>query len=132
MITELKYQALQAQMNPHFIFNAINSISYLVNNNQSLKADYYLKQFAQLLRGVLEHAPNSYVSLLKEIQLVQNYLEIEQLQFGDQFEFKIDLDESLMLDNYKIPPMLLQPQIDHRLANNQIMHIKIFSAQLNQ
>ncbi|MEM6807376.1 MAG: histidine kinase, partial [Bacteroidota bacterium] len=90
---------------------------YLVNKKQSLKADYYLKQFAQLLRGVLEHAPNSFVSLLKEIQLVQNYLEIEQLQFGDKFEFSIDLDESLMLDGYKIPPMLLQPQIENAIIH---------------
>lgn len=117
IITELKYQALQSQMSPHFIFNSMNSISYLVKNNKSEEADRYLNQFAGLLRGVLENAQFSFVSLMEEMELVQNYLELEQLQFGKQFQYFIDMDPELMAYGLQIPPMLIQPIIENSIRH---------------
>lgn len=117
LTTELKYQALQSQMSPHFIFNAMNSISYLVKNKKSNEADKYLNKFAGLLRGVLENAQYSFITLLEEIELVQSYLELEQLQFGSQFQFFIDMDPELMAYELQIPPMLLQPIIENSIRH---------------
>lgn len=117
LTTELKYQALQSQMSPHFIFNAMNSISYLVKNKKSKAADKYLNQFAGLLRGVLENAQYSFITLLDEMELVQTYLELEQLQFGKQFQFSIDMDPELMAFELQLPPMLIQPVIENAIRH---------------
>lgn len=117
IITELKYQALQSQMSPHFIFNAMNSISFLVKNKKSKEADKYLNKFAGLLRGVLENAQYSFITLLEEIELVQNYLELEQLQFGDQLKIYIDMDPELMAYDLQVPPMLVQPILENAIRH---------------
>ncbi|MEL6256739.1 MAG: histidine kinase [Bacteroidota bacterium] len=117
IITELKYQALQSQMSPHFIFNAMNSISFLVKNKKSKEADKYLNKFAGLLRGVLENAQYSFITLLEEIELVQNYLELEQLQFGDQLKIYIDMDPELMAFDLQVPPMLIQPILENAIRH---------------
>ncbi|MDW3652227.1 MAG: histidine kinase [Bacteroidia bacterium] len=117
IITELKYQALQSQMSPHFIFNAMNSISFLVKNKKSKEADKYLNKFAGLLRGVLENAQYSFITLLEEMELVQNYLELEQLQFGDQLKIYIDMDPELMAYDLQVPPMLIQPILENAIRH---------------
>ena len=115
VMTELKYQALISQMSPHFIFNAMNSISYLIKSEQSQLATRYLSRFAGLLRGVIENAKHSFVPLAEEVEHIRQYLEIEQLQMGDALQFEVEVDPDLPLFDLYIPPMLLQPAIENAI-----------------
>lgn len=117
IITELRYQSLINQMNPHFIFNAMNSIAFMIRNQENRKANRYLAQFAGLLRGVLENAHDSFISLEEEMTQIQQYVALEQLQLGEELEQDIDIDPDLDLANLYVPPMLLQPFIENAIKH---------------
>lgn len=117
LLTELKYQALISQISPHFIFNAMNSISFLIKNQQTQLANRYLSRFGGLLRGVLEHADHTFVPLSEELQQLKSYLELEQLQMGDQLDIEFYVDPSLELAQLYVPPMLFQPAIENAIKH---------------
>ena len=102
-------------MNPHFIFNALNSIQSLINGNQFKESNIYLSKFAVLLRGVLNNSEKSRVSLSDELESVRLYCELEQLRF--EFKFEILIDPQVNSDLIEIPGMIIQP-----LAENAIVH----------
>ncbi len=116
-IAELEQKALQAQMNPHFIFNSLNSIQqYLVTNNLE-NANKYLSIFSSLIRETLENSALSYISIDKEIQYLEKYLQLEQLRFGNKFSFQISRVSVSEFDDLQIPVMLIQPYVENAVRH---------------
>jgi ligand-binding sensor domain-containing protein len=111
-VTEMK--ALHAQMNPHFIFNSLNSIRELILQNENDKASHYLARFARLIRMNLDHSRHHFITLDQNIQYLHRYLEIEKLRFED-FTYAITVDKELDTTSIEIPPMLLQPLVENAI-----------------
>ena len=116
-MSDLENRALRSQMNPHFIFNAMNSIMFLIMNNNNKSARHYLYHFSKLMRLVLENSKYNFIPLQDEIKTLKSYLELEQLRYGDQIEVHWNLLDEFKFFNYKIPPMLLQPIIENALIH---------------
>jgi len=109
----LALKSLRSQMNPHFIFNALNSVNSFIATNDERTANKYLSDFSQLMRSVLENSEKDFIPLEKEIELIKLYTRLEHFRFQDKFDYKIRVDENIKVDNYVIPPMLLQPYIEN-------------------
>ncbi len=109
--------ALRSQMNPHFIFNSLNSIQNFVLKNDVDSANYYLSNFSVLMRRVLEYSQHNLITLDEEIQLIELYIKMEKLRFSNKFDIIIDVDPKIDVHLVKIPPMLLQPYLE-----NAILH----------
>lgn len=116
-ISEARQQALQAQMNPHFVFNCLNSIQQFIMLNEKEKANKYLTEFAHLIRKTLENSEKKNVTVAEEIAYLRQYLEMEQLRYGDAFNFTIKINETVQADFTEIPAMLLQPYIENSLRH---------------
>ena len=116
-ISESELKALRAQMNPHFMFNAINSIQNFVVKNDSRSAQKYLTKFARLIRSVLENSKHDLVWLNKEVEALELYVELEALRASFCFDYEIIIEDSLNAENLFIPPMIIQPYIE-----NAILH----------
>jgi ligand-binding sensor domain-containing protein len=116
-IGDLELRALQAQLNPHFIFNALNSIQLFVVENNNENAYRYLGKFSKLLRRVLDSSVNSIITIEEEIDLVKLYIEIEALRFDHQFTYEIRYDEGFNYDTVFIPSMLLQPYVENAIKH---------------
>jgi hypothetical protein len=108
-------KALKAQMNPHFIFNSINSIRRFILENDGETADFYLTSFASLMRKVLENSNHNFISLRDELETLRLYLELEKLRFDENFEYSIKLDPEINIDEFKLPPMLIQPFLENAI-----------------
>lgn len=113
----IEQKMLKAQMNPHFVFNALNSIQAYITSNQSELASKYLASFAKLMRGFLDNARTDQVRLDKEIELLKTYIELEQVRFEHKFEFRIKIDEDVEEEFVSIPPLVIQPFVE-----NAILH----------
>lgn len=113
----LEQQALQSQMNPHFIFNCLNSIQQFVLANKPDEANRFLSKFATLIRETLENSTNKFISLKKEIDYLERYLQLEQLRFGNSFIFQIHVNENLDVGKIQIPVMLFQPFIENAIRH---------------
>ena len=120
-MAELELKALQAQMNPHFIFNALTSIRFYIQNNQPDEAGDYLARFAKLMRLFLESSKNNMASIEDEIRLISLYVEMEQLRFEKQFDFKLTVDKAINGYTMKIPTLLLQPFVENSI-NHGLFH----------
>ncbi len=116
-IRQLEKSALQAQMNPHFIFNCLNSIQSFIMDNDKENAMDYLGKFAQLIRANLNASIEPKISLFDEIRILENYLSLEQLRLNKKFEFSIDCASDIDVYETYIPPMLIQP-----FAENAVIH----------
>lgn len=114
--TELEQKALMLQMNPHFIFNSINSIQGLYQKNKE-KADEYLILFSNLLRQILEFSQKKTITLEQEIQFLKNYLLINQVRFENNYEFHFELHEQIHPSNIEIVPLILQPFVENALIH---------------
>ncbi|HEY5124965.1 MAG TPA: two-component regulator propeller domain-containing protein, partial [Ignavibacteria bacterium] len=110
---ELEHQALSAMMNPHFIFNSLNSVQYLVNKGRNDEANNYIYILAKLIRKNLDIASNSFILLDEEINRLTLYLEIEKLRFQDKFSYEINAGEDVDIDSVMIPNMILQPFVEN-------------------
>lgn len=113
--SELK--ALKAQMNPHFIFNALNSIQEYIILNQKNLAGNYLGKFADLMRKYLHHSDAGYITINEEIESLEMYLELESLRFEDTLNYTITLDPAIQAEFTKIPTMLIQPYVENALKH---------------
>ncbi|MFK8046224.1 MAG: sensor histidine kinase [Crocinitomicaceae bacterium] len=117
MINELnsaKLAAIQSQMNPHFIFNALNSIQHLVIEGDSKQAYNYITQFSNLVRKTLDFSEKESISILQEFELIEIYLELESLRFGNEFEYQINKNN---VKDICVPPMLIQPFIENAIVH---------------
>ncbi|TXD82266.1 sensor histidine kinase [Subsaximicrobium wynnwilliamsii] len=109
----LALKSLRSQMNPHFIFNALNSVNSFIAINDERTANKYLSDFSQLMRAVLENSEEDFIPLQKEIELLQLYTKLEHFRFKDKFDYEIKIDDDVDVAAYQIPPMLLQPYIEN-------------------
>ncbi len=115
--SELEKRMLRAQMNPHFIFNSLNSIQYLITSNDRVSALKYLTKFSKLLRQVLESSINVNLVLREEIELLKIYLELESLRFDNSFKYNIHIDEKLDIEEHELPMLLVQPYIENAIIH---------------
>jgi tetratricopeptide (TPR) repeat protein len=127
--TEVEMQALRAQMNPHFIFNSLNSINRFILQNERLQASEYLTKFSKLVRMVLQNSQSSLIPLESELESLGLYLEMEALRFNHHFEYKISVPKDLDIEILKVPPLILQPYVENAIWHG-LMH-KEEKGQLN-
>lgn len=111
MLLELK--SLRTQMNPHFIFNSLNSVNSFISKNDDRSANKYLSRFSQLMRAVLENSKHDFVSLESELKILELYIELEHLRFQDKFDYKFTVANDIDTESIQIPPMLIQPYIEN-------------------
>lgn len=116
-LIESKLTSLKAQMNPHFIFNALGSIQFLVLNGEIKNANIYLGKFSKLMRMVLDASDLSAVSLSSELEILTLYLELEKLRMGESFSYSIEVKNSMTQDSVLLPPLLLQPYIENAVRH---------------
>lgn len=123
-LKEAELAGLRNQMNPHFVFNSLNSIQNFVFHQDVKKANYYLSKFSALMRSSLEYSGLKYISISEEVNYLRSYMELEKLRFDDLFEFNIQVADDIPVHHYFIPPLLLQPVIENSVkhAFKQINH----------
>lgn len=114
---ELERKALLSQINPHFIFNSLSAIKYLVATGEVEKADEYLQKFAVLMRTTLDFSESKWISLEEELNYISNYLALEKLRFNQFFDYEINVHESIKSSYVQLPPMLLQPFIENAIRH---------------
>jgi two-component system LytT family sensor kinase len=116
--TQLQLKALSAQMNPHFLYNALNAIQHYITSNEVKNATKYLAEFAHLIRKSLEYSDLEIISLEKEIDFLDNYLSINQkLRFEDQLEYEIIVDDDIEEDILGVPTMIVQPYVENSIEH---------------
>ena len=120
-LAEVEMTALRAQMNPHFIFNCLNSIESFVVKNDTLKASTYLNDFARLIRLILQNSRSKFVPLRDELEALELYLEMESLRFVNRFEYEINIDENVNINSVEVPPMIIQPYVENAIWHG-LMH----------
>jgi len=131
LVSETEMKALRAQMNPHFIFNSLNSISTYIQKNELKKADNYLVKFARLMRLILENSEHPEISLKKDLDALELYMQLEQLRLKDGFNYTVDIDKKIDTENTLIPPLLLQPFVENSIwhgissISNGLITVKI-------
>jgi sensor histidine kinase YesM len=116
-ILDVEKKALRLQMNPHFIFNAMNSIQSFILSNEPDKAIHYLTRFSHLMRLILTNSKDSWVLLANEIKAIEYYIEIEKLRFDERFDFQLDIDPEITPEKLEIPPMLIQPFLENAIIH---------------
>ena len=119
--TELEMQALRAQMNPHFIFNSLNSINRFILQNNRLQASEYLTKFSKLVRMILQNSQASLITLESELESLGLYLEMEALRFNYHFDYKISVPKDLDIEVLKVPPLIIQPYVENAIWHG-LMH----------
>lgn len=114
-LVDLELKALRAQMNPHFIFNCLNSIYYSIQEGNAQKASVYLLKFSFLTRRVLENSGKRWISLSEELEILRAYLDLELLRKENQFTYTIEIEKTLNTENISVPMLLTQPLIENSI-----------------
>ncbi len=122
-VAEVEMEALRAQMNPHFLFNSLNSIKHYALTKSKDETAEYLTTFSLLIRQVLQNSKDKVITLAQELDAIKLYVEVEQLRFEDRFEFEFEVDPSLNVFTIYIPPLLLQPYVENAIWHG-LMHLK--------
>ncbi|WP_228378126.1 histidine kinase [Chryseobacterium aquaticum] len=112
---KIALQSLRREMNPHFIFNSLNSVNQFIATNNELEANQYLTKFSKLMRGVMENSSEDFIPFQQELDLLQNYLALEKTRFADKFDYKITVDENLNQQNLQLPGMMVQPFLENAI-----------------
>ncbi|MGB0521683.1 MAG: tetratricopeptide repeat-containing sensor histidine kinase [Flammeovirgaceae bacterium] len=111
----LHLKSLRSQMNPHFIFNALNSVNQFIAMNDERAANKFLSEFSKLMRLVLDTSQEDFISLAQEKEMIALYLKLEHYRFRDKFNYELNIDDEIALDSIEIPPMLIQPYIENAI-----------------
>ena len=123
MKAELQTRLLRSQMNPHFIFNCLNSIENFIMQNDKRQASDYLNKFSKLIRSILDSSRNEMVPVAKDMEVLKLYIELEQLRFNNKFNYKDFIDPALAGGDYRVPSLLIQSYVEnaivHGLANSE-------------
>ncbi|BDW93073.1 hypothetical protein MACH07_19050 [Flagellimonas marinaquae] len=114
-VAETELKALRSQMNPHFIFNSLNSISDFIARKDIKQADDYLVKFSKLTRSILENSEKKWIPLEEDLELMELYIQLEALRLEEKLTYTITIDESIETDNTLIPPFILQPFIENSI-----------------
>lgn len=117
---EMSQTLLRAQMNPHFVFNAMSVIQSYIYENDTVNSSKFLVNFSRLMRLILENSPKEFIPLETEVEILQKYLETQKLRFGERFEYTIDLAEDILTEHAVIPPMIAQPFIENAIEHGQL------------
>ncbi|HTL10384.1 MAG TPA: histidine kinase [Chitinophagaceae bacterium] len=116
-IAETQMQVLRSQMNPHFIFNSLNSIDAFIQSNDKYNATLYLNKFAKLIRNVLDSSKQDVISFSKDIETLKLYIELEIQRSENKFTTDIIIDDELMNSDYKVPPLIIQPFVENAIIH---------------
>lgn len=116
-IAETEMQALRAQMNPHFIFNSLNSIENFMMLNEKRLASDYLNKFSRLIRSILDSSRNELVPLAKDMESLKLYVDLEQLRFDNKFRYQYEADAELLQGDYRVPSLLIQPYVENAIVH---------------
>ena len=108
-------KALRAQMNPHFIFNSLNSIADYIDKNQTETASDFTAKFAKLMRMVLENSEQKEIPLSEDLKALELYMQLERFRLKNKFNYQIRVDENIDKDNTLIPPLILQPFVENSI-----------------
>ena len=119
--TEMEMQALRAQMNPHFIFNSLNSINRFILQNNRAQASEYLTKFSKLVRMILQNSQASLITLESELESLELYLNLEALRFNYHFDYNITVPKDLDIEVLQVPPLILQPYVENAIWHG-LMH----------
>jgi ligand-binding sensor domain-containing protein len=119
--TELEMQALRAQMNPHFIFNSLNSINRFILQNNRAQASEYLTKFSKLVRLILQNSQASLIPLESELESLELYLNLEALRFNYHFDYKVSVPKDMDISALQVPPLILQPYVENAIWHG-LMH----------
>ena len=122
-LSEARLEALRSQMNPHFIFNCLNSIDNLIQNNEKEKATQYLAKFARLIRAVLETSKNNTVPCWKDMETLKVYIELEALRLDNKFSYRINTSDDILNGDYKVPPLVIQPFVENAIHHGLLNKI---------
>lgn len=122
-VVSSKLTALRSQMNPHFLFNALNSIQELVLSHDTKNAIRYLGTFSGLTRKILENSAKETVRLSEELDVLNQYLELEKLRFGDSLQINVEVGDEIDTEGIRIPPMLIQPYVENALKHG-LLHLQ--------
>ena len=114
-VLTLEQKMLRSQMNPHFLFNSLNSIKLYIINNEQKNAVHYLNKFSKLVRKILEASSQKEIPLSEELGTMELYMNIENIRFSNEIDFKIQVDKDINIDNIKIPSLTLQPFLENSL-----------------
>jgi LytS/YehU family sensor histidine kinase len=112
---ELEAKTLRAQMNPHFIFNCLNSIKSLIQHDDGNQAVSYLTTFSKLLRTILQNSDEREVTLYDELETCKLYMQLEAMRFGDKFKYQFDINNTIDLKSIKVPALIIQPFIENAI-----------------
>ena len=112
---EIALQSLRREMNPHFLFNSLNSVNQFIATNNELEANKYLTAYSTLMRNTMENSNKDFVTLGNEVENLTQYLELEHLRFKDKFDFEINVDEKLDRDTVWVPNMIIQPHLENAI-----------------
>ncbi|MBV1924766.1 MAG: histidine kinase, partial [Flavobacteriaceae bacterium] len=129
-LADSEMQALRAQMNPHFLFNCLNSINSFIIKNEQEQATEYLSKFSKLIRRVLNNSKEPKVTLGNEIETLKLYIELEALRFNNKFDYSIDIQPNVEIDYLEIPPLIIQPYVENSIWHG-LMHKKEGDGKLN-
>ncbi|HYC40447.1 MAG TPA: histidine kinase [Chitinophagaceae bacterium] len=127
---ELEMQALKAQINPHFVFNCLNSIKAFIYEKDYAQADKYLDKFSELLRSTMDNAEASIIPLQDELKYLDTYLQLEKLRFGNKFDYTCTISEDIDRRNTFVPAMLLQPYVENAIRHG-VRHLQTRKGQIN-
>lgn len=112
---QLALRSLRSQMNPHFIFNALNSVNSFISLSDERSANKFLTEFSTLMRTVMELSEYDFIPVSKELEIIQIYLDLEHFRFKDKFDYQLTVSEELNIEDLTIPPMLIQPYIENAI-----------------
>ncbi|WP_236554634.1 histidine kinase [Flavobacterium sp. 9AF] len=112
---KIALQSLRREMNPHFIFNSLNSVNQFISENKELEANKYLSSYSHLMRNMMENSNKDFISISNELEQLKKYLALEHLRFQDQFEYQIRIDEQIDAEVTFIPNMILQPHLENAI-----------------
>ncbi len=112
---KLRFQSLSNRMNPHFIYNSLNSVNLFIAQNQEKEANKFLADFSKLMRNVMDNSSQETISLREELNVIEKYLLLEHNRFGKKFDYLIEIDENIELENLYVPPMVIQPYIENSI-----------------
>ncbi|MDR7211192.1 histidine kinase [Flavobacterium piscis] len=112
---EIALQSLRREMNPHFIFNSLNSVNQFISENKELEANKYLTSYSTLMRDMMENSNKDFIILDKEVEQLKKYLDLEHLRFQDKFDFEITVDKDLDTESVFVPNMIIQPHLENAI-----------------
>src|SRR5690606_7781480 len=115
LVAETEMEALRSRLNPHFIFNSLNSIADYIERNEQIIASEYISKFSSLMREILENSPEREISLREDLNMLEKYLQLERLRLNNKFDYSIEIDPDLNPEKVFIPPMIMQPFVENAI-----------------